>query len=142
MDDVVGFRAEGQCPHTGVDAIGAHHDVEGADEAAAERDLDAVGAVRERLDAIAEDGLGVIGDEVMEDLGEIALHDLDLGHGAAIADEEVGGHRGELSAGAVDVAQTLLVHDALAHPRHDAHPLCDDLAQTAKVDSLPAETEI
>ena len=81
-------------------------------------------------------------DEVVEDLGEIAFHDLDLGHRAAVADEEIGGHRREFAACAVDVAQPLLVHDALSHTRHDAHALGDHLAETAEIDGLSADAKV
>lgn len=92
VGDETGLRSDGERAHAGVNAIGADHQVVGADGAAPEGDLDAARCLVERADAVAVDDVGLSGDELVQDDGEVAFHDLELGDGAAVAGEEVGRH--------------------------------------------------
>ncbi|WP_454157464.1 hypothetical protein [Microbacterium lacticum] len=81
MGDEIGLRSEGERAHAGINAIGADHQVVGADGSAPEGDLDAARCLVERADAVAVDDVGLAGDELVQDDGEVAFHDLELGDG-------------------------------------------------------------
>lgn len=141
VGDETGLRSEGERAHAGINAIGADHQVVGADGSAPEGDLDAARCLVERAYAVAVDDVGLAGDELVQDDGEVAFHDLELGDGAAVAGEEVGRHGRKLSTVAVDVAEALLGHEQFADARQDPHPLGDDLAESVQVDGLAAEPQ-
>ena len=72
-------------------AVGPHDQVEAARLAALEGDLDAVLALADVGDGVVEEVLDVVAGGGLEDAGQVAAQDLDLGDGAARVAQEVGG---------------------------------------------------
>lgn len=133
---VVGLGAEGEPPHVGVDAVGAHHEVEGTRRAALEGDVHAARRVGQRGDGVAEDVLAVFLGPLVQQGGEVAAEDLNVAAG------ELAGHDRQPSAVRVD--DDLVGSAGLAPPHlpEDSHPLQHDaVGLTLEVDGLAAGTE-
>jgi hypothetical protein len=125
--------AEDQRSHPGVQAVGTHHEVEGAGLRVVERDLHAVGGFGQRGDPVAEDVLGVLVGPVVQDAGEVAAQDLDLATG------ELRGQRHPRPTGGIHHHPLGPPGLLAAHLVEDAHPAHNGQVRlAAQVDGLPA----
>ncbi len=116
-------------------AVGDDHRVEAAGGAVVELHVHAGAVVVQTGDPVAEHVLGARGGVVVEQAGELAAQDLQLGRGAAGV---VGarGEAGERTAGVVDEVRAGLAGVAVADGVLQAHPADHLAADPAHVDVL------
>jgi len=128
---------ERQAPRRGEDAVRPDHGVEPPEPRLLEGDLDAVGELLERRDAVVEDVLHAVGG-VHDDAHEVAAQDLDVGDHAARVAEHLGRQLDPAPSGGVEVGDPPHAGVGGAHLVRDAHPVQDGPGRAAHVDALPA----
>ena len=137
MAHEVGVRAEGESPHSGVDAVRADDHVVALAPAAGEPDMDAVRGLVQLRDAIPEPVLDARPGRLEEDPGEVAAQDLEL-RDDALAAEHLRRHLDAAPPPRVDHREAALVEAGRPDHGAQAHPL-DHLARRAPdVDRLAA----
>ena len=133
--DVVGLRAECQCPYPGVSAIGPDHHVEPPRRTRRELCRHAVGVLLEIGHRVAELEFHLVGDRRAQNRCEIAAWQLDIArlgpcvHGGAAHDAAAG----------VDEHHVAHLRARVADLRHDAHPLGDVLRGPRTSTGLPLD---
>src|SRR5258708_24222305 len=138
--DEVGFRAESQCPHSGMQPIGADHDVELACAGTLERDHHAVVVLGHLGNRVCEQVLNAVAASLVKDLDQVAPQNLDLRDHPARVAKEVGWHPRHVPTGFVDERHA--THPGVRGPDlvEQPHPSGRLTPGAADVDRLSAGT--
>ena len=121
-------------------SVGRDHEVESLGLGAVEPHVDAAVVLFERDDRVVEAMLDAPRGRVEEHAGELASHDLEIGHGP-VAAEQLHADHGEDAVVVVDVAHAALGELRLLDPREQAHAGGGLARGAAQVDELAARAQ-